>query len=286
MIDTPISWPGAFLAAAAALAIPSPATHWPEPGAHAGADGGHAESGHLAAAAAVSGHAESGHLAAAAAKGSPVEDHADELRIRRQTVCVGSRHWSAGEVGDTILYRARRVGNKLSVGYFVHWSTERPWGNNVLSYTFVPALATDAVYSHFMFVLPGMKDFLYGPDDIEGARVDFEQRADGSLEVIGGAAEDGTHGSVELSPRDLVDSKGRVVLVTDVWSHQLGSHDGGKFADQSEEDLHCYGMPAVRRLTEDVARAFRLGDEQKPLRGRPAWSAVTTAAGTLTASAR
>src|SRR5581483_3291576 len=56
----------------------------------------------------------------------------DAARIQKLPVCVASRNWAAGDLGETILYRLHRVGNRLEVGYFVYWSTERPWGQNML----------------------------------------------------------------------------------------------------------------------------------------------------------
>jgi hypothetical protein len=278
MIDTPISWTGAAMALLAALAVPSHAARWPGSAVHVTTEASVAAVPTLRSAADAIPSTTSG---SGAVEKSRPEAAADELRIKRQTVCVAARHWAAGELSDTILYRARREGNRLTVGYFAHWSTERPWGNNVLSYTVVPALATDAFYSHFMFLWPGMKDVLYGPDDVEGARVEYEVRPDGSLDVVRGSAEDGVHGSVQLSRNDLLDSKGRVVFLTQVWSHQLGSHGGGKLADEGgAESLHCYAAPAVRRMPDDVARSFRLGDEQQPRRAKPAWAAVGSS-GTL-----
>ena len=196
---------------------------------------------------------------------------ADDAQIVLQPVCVGARSWSAGALGETVLYRAHRVGTRIAVGYFVYWSEERPWGENAVSYTLLPALATDAVYSHFLYLFPGIKDALYGPGDIEGAEVVYEQRADGSLKVVAGRADDGNHAPVLLSPSELVDAKGRVVLLTDVWSHQLGAHGAAGYAAHSGSTLKCYEKSALRPLTEVVARAFRLGNERQPLRGRPAW---------------
>jgi hypothetical protein len=170
-----------------------------------------------------------------------------------------------------VLYRTRRIGKKIAVGYFVYWSEERPWGSNVVSYTVLPALATDAVYSHFLYLFPGIKDALYGPGDVEGAQVVYEQREDGSLDVVSGRADDGNHMPVALSRADLLDSKGRVVLLTDVWSHQLGAHGGAAFADNAEHTLKCYQRSSLRPMTELVARAFRMGNERQPLRGSPAW---------------
>jgi hypothetical protein len=195
----------------------------------------------------------------------------DDARVVEQPVCVAARSWSAGALGDTVLYRARRVGNRIRVGYFVYWSEERPWGDNSLSYTVLPALAVDAVYSHFLYVFPGLKDALYGAGDVEGVQVLYEQRADGSLDVVSGHADDGNHEPVALSRADLLDEKGRVVLLTDVWSHQLGAHGGGKFADRSPAALKCYAKSSLRPMTEGVARAFRLGTDREPLRANPAW---------------
>ena len=194
----------------------------------------------------------------------------DAARIQEQPVCVASRHWAAGDLGDTILYRLHRVGSRLEVGYFVYWSTERPWGQNVLSYTVLPALLIDATYSHFLWVLPGVKDVLHGAGDVEGVRVELEDEG-GELRVVGGAADDGLHRGVALSREDLVDSRGRIVLLTDVWSHQFGAHGGGSFATASGAALKCYEGAAVQPMTEEIARAFRLGGEGSPRRAKPAW---------------
>lgn len=195
---------------------------------------------------------------------------ADDARVVAQPICVGARTWSAGSLGDTVLYRTQRLGNKITVGYFVYWSEERPWGSNVASYMVLPALATDAVYSHFLYVFPGLKDALYGPGDVEGVQIVYEQRADGSLDVVSGRADDGNHTPVVLSRSDLLDAQGRVVVLTDVWSHQLGAH--GAAAASTELPLHCYVQSSLRPLTEVVARLFRLGNEREPRRGNPAWN--------------
>lgn len=195
----------------------------------------------------------------------------DEARIVQQPVCVGARSWAAGSLGETVLYRTRRIGKRLAVGYFVYWTEERPWGSNGLSYAVIPALATDAVYSHFLYLFPGIKDALYGPGDVEGVQVMYEQREDGSLHVVNGRADDGNHSPVLLSRDDLVDSHGRIVLLSDVWSHQLGTPGAAAFAERTQPELKCYSRSALRPMTEIVARAFRLGNERDPLRGNPAW---------------
>jgi hypothetical protein len=195
----------------------------------------------------------------------------DEASIVEQPICVGARSWSAGSLGDTVLYRTRRIGRKIAVGYFVYWSEERPYGRNAVSYLVLPALAMDAVYSHFLYLFPGIKDALYGPGDIEGVQIEYEQRDDGSLHVVDGRADDGNHTPVLLSHDDLVDSKGRIVLLTDVWSHQLGTHGAASFADAPGHQLKCYVKSALQPMTDQIASAFRLGSERHPLRGTPAW---------------
>ena len=209
----------------------------------------------------------------------------DDERIVEQPICVGSRSWSAGSLGDTVLYRAERTGTKVTVGYFVYWSEERPWGSNVASYTVLPALATDAVYSHFLYVFPGLKDALYGPGDIEGVQVVYEERKDGSLDVVAGRADDGNHNPVLLSRGDLLDAQGRIVVLSDVWSHQLGAHQAAQSG--AEQPLKCYVKSSLRPLTEVVARVFRLGTEREPRRGGPAWSpAIETTSASQMARAK
>jgi hypothetical protein len=127
------------------------------------------------------------------------------------------------------------------------------------------------VYSHFLYLFPGLKDALYGPGDIEGVLVEFEERQDGSLQVVGGMADDGNHAPVRLSREDLLDSKGRVVLLTDVWSHQLGAHGAAEFANTAGNELKCYQKSSLQPMTEKIAREFRMGSERQPLRGKPAW---------------
>jgi hypothetical protein len=193
-------------------------------------------------------------------------DHA----IQRQRFCVASDGWSAGTLGSVVLYRTQRVGDRVRVGYFVYWSSERPWGNNELTLLVLPALAVDAVYSHFLFVFPGVQRALYGPADIEGALVEYEQN-DSELVPVRAFADDATHQPVTLSRRDIVGDEGEVVLMTEAWSHQLGSRDAARRARRGHS-LQCFEGNGLAPMSADVAKAFRLGDEAKPLRARPAWS--------------
>lgn len=205
-----------------------------------------------------------------AADASETEATSDRDRdlIENQPVCVASSVWSAGTPGESLLYHYRREGNRLYVGYFAHWSAERPWGANALTYTVVPALAVDMVYSHFMFVLPGLKSLMYGPGDIEGATVVYEEQSDGSLLALGGRTDDGHHRPITLSAEDLRGPEGRVVLTTDVWSHQLGVRGA---AQAESKRMRCYSGPSMRPVTEEVAETFRMGNADDPRRAPPAW---------------
>lgn len=197
----------------------------------------------------------------------------DRAAIEAHPVCIGSRVWSAGRLADTVLYEYRRNGDYLTVGYFAYWSTERPWGDNVLTYGFLPALIVDAIYSHTLFLLPGARDALYGPGDIEGASVTYRQEPSGELVPIGGLADDDGHDPVQLSAADL-DGGGRTTLITDVWSHQLGGKGGAHHAKLKEESrqLRCFSGETLRPLSDVVARTFRLGSHHAPRRAKPAWS--------------
>ena len=64
---------------------------------------------------------------------------------------------------------------------------------------------------------------------------------------------------------------GAVVLMTEAWSHQLGARDAARRAHQAHS-LRCFEGNALAPLTDQLASAFRLGNRQKPLRARPAWS--------------
>ncbi len=212
------------------------------------------------------------HLVPTSSGTSAVDDARDRALIEAHPVCVASRVWSSGEMSDTVYYRYRRDGERLTVGYFVHWSTERPWGKNFLTYSVVPALLVDAVYSHGLFVLPGARDFMYGPGDVEGASVTYYEEPSGALVPASAQAEDGTHGLVTLESRDL-DAGGRTALVTEVWSHQLGARGAARDFERSEA-LHgkrCFSGESLRPLTEAVTSAFELGTPEAPLRAKPAW---------------
>jgi len=187
------------------------------------------------------------------------------------TICIGATVWSAGRLGHSVLFRARRDGEALSLGVFVHWTTERPWGANWLTYAVVPALLMDAVYTHLLFGLPGLLRAIYGPGDVEGVRIDFRRNGRDGWIPIAAMADDRSHRSAPLGPEDFVADDGRLVFLTDVWSHQLSAKGGRAFAREHGDRLTCYAAGAVRPLDDGTARAFRLGSPDDPRRAPPAW---------------
>jgi hypothetical protein len=194
----------------------------------------------------------------------------DRALVEAQTVCVASSVWSAGELGETLVYHFERRGDRLKVGYFAFWSSERPWGMNSLSLSLAPALLVDGFYSHLFFVLPGMRHAMYGSGDVEGASVTYSVTADRKLDVVSAFADDGTHDAVELSREDVLDADGRLILMSDVWSHQLGAHGAARrFATAVEK--RCYQGKKLVPLTPELAARFRLGSAEEPRRAKPAW---------------
>jgi hypothetical protein len=191
--------------------------------------------------------------------------------IAAHPLCIAHLGWSAGELGRTVLYRSRRRGSRVDVGYFVYWSSERPWGDNALTYALLPALITDTLYSHFLFVLPGLQRALYGAGDVEGVRVAYEENGDGTWTPISAAADDGCHHEVQLAPCDFVDERGRLVFMTRVWSHQLGGEGAVAAVREGRARLACYERQAMRPLAVDAAHDFRLGSADDPRRAGPAW---------------
>jgi hypothetical protein len=189
--------------------------------------------------------------------------------VQSQPVCIASSVWSAGELGETLAFHFERRGDRLRVGYFAFWSSERPWGVNALSLGVAPALLVDSVYSHGLFVLPGVRHALYGAGDIEGASVEYVISGD-KLVPVRGHADDEMHDEVELTREELWDARGRVVLMSEAWSHQLGARRAAQRLDEAAEQ-RCFEGVSLRPLTPEVAQRFRLGSFEDPRRAKPAW---------------
>ncbi len=175
-------------------------------------------------------------------------------------MCIGSTVQSAGTLSDVLYYRKIKLGDgKVAVGYFAFFSEERPWGNNWLTWTVVPALAVDLVYSRALFVAPGLQRVLYGAGDVEGVAIVYDTSEDGSLRVDR-AIVDGDDEHVVTFSRDQAFAldPSRPTFYADAWSHQLGARTARSRADLAY--LHCYADESVRPLPDAVARAFRVDD--------------------------
>ncbi len=190
----------------------------------------------------------------------------EQADIERQPICIGSSVQSAGALSDVLYYRAVALDgpSRIEVGYFAFFSEERPWGNNWLTWSLVPALAVDLVYSRALLVAPGLQRALYGAGDVEGVGVIYDRSPNGSLRLDHAIADDGTHDAVALS-RDqaFAIDRERPTFYSQVWSHQLGGHGA-----RSRKDLayvRCYDAGSIRPLPDAVARAFRVdGDDRAP----------------------
>jgi hypothetical protein len=202
-------------------------------------------------------------------KTAEVAPHADptnveQAAIEQQEICVGSSVASAGDLGDVLYYRASVLPDgKLAVGYYVFFSEERPWGNNWLTWTLLPALAVDMFYTRAMFVGPGLQRAIHGKGDVEGFRVIYELREDGALKIERAIADDGTHAPVYLSADDVMTlDPERPTFYSDVWSHQLGGRGVRSKSDLAY--LHCYDRDHVRPLPDAVAEDFALAGRANP----------------------
>jgi hypothetical protein len=192
----------------------------------------------------------------------------DELLVRAQRVCVLSARQSAGELGKSLVIRHRREGDLLRVSYFVYWSSERPWGHRSL----FESLAIDAFYSHFLFVLPGIRHAMYGPGDVEGVTIVY-RKVGGRLQVVEGFGDDEWHNLVRLGRDDLTDHGSDTVLLTTVWSHQLGARGAARLRGAPEPGMseRCFQGNELVPLTADIAERFWLGTAEAPRRARFAW---------------
>ncbi len=194
-----------------------------------------------------------------------------ESLVRQRPICIAwTQSWS-GDLGKSLLYQVSRSGPQhIIVGYFAYWTTERPWGDNSLTHWLLPAVAIDGFYSHLLFVLPGVQRLLYGPGDVEGVRVTYRLEAPNHLVPVRVVADDERHQEVTLDVSESVDDKGRIVVLNDVWSHQLGGKRAVSAA-RAGASQRCFGGDSLRTITRDVVAAFRLGSTQDPRRAGPAW---------------
>lgn len=202
-------------------------------------------------------------------RGAPDAPSGIAAAIEAQSICVGSTVMSAGELGDVLYYRsATGERGEVSVGYYAFFSEERPWGNNWLTWTVLPALAVDLVYTHGLLVGPGIQRAAYGKGDVEGFRIVYSMGEDGRLAVEHGVADRGDHSEVRLERADLLSiDPARPTVYSRWWSHQLGGQGA------SPDDLvsrRCYGPGEILPLPADVALDFRLDRRAGPARVVPA----------------
>ncbi len=188
----------------------------------------------------------------------------EQAAIERQPICIGSAVRSAGTLSDVLYYRAEARGDgHVSVGYFAFFSEERPWGNNWLTWTVVPALAVDLVYSRALFVGPGVQRAMYGAGDVEGVEVDYDVEADGLLKVDHAVADDRTERPITLTRGEAYAlDPDRPTFYSEVWSHQLGGRSVRSRSDLAY--VRCYEGDAIRPLPESVGRAFRVEGRAGP----------------------
>jgi len=188
----------------------------------------------------------------------------EEAAIERAPVCIGSAVASAGALADVLYYRAASLGEgRFAVGYFAFFSEERPWGNNWLTWSVLPALAVDLAYSRALLVAPGVQRALYGAGDVEGVSIVYEVTPAGDLSVDHATAEDRREQFVALSRRDVFAlDRHRPTFYSDVWSHQLGGRGARSLADLTY--VRCYEGDSIRPLPDDLARAFRLDGRAAP----------------------
>ena len=193
-----------------------------------------------------------------------VLDSSIEAAIERQPVCVGAVEDDAGNVADSIYYRAVQTSDgRVAVGYFVFFSEERPWGNNWLTWTVLPALAVDMFYSRSLLILPGIQRALFGKGDVEGFRVVYDRDAKDVLHVVSGFADDGTHDPVPLTRDDVLAlDPGKPTFYSTVWSHQLGGHGLKSKGDLAS--LQCFDRGHILPLPADVERDFNVARRAPP----------------------
>jgi hypothetical protein len=202
-------------------------------------------------------------LPAALAPIAETEIAAEDAAIRAVPICIASTVHSAGELGPALLYRrARRADGRLVVGYYAFFSEERPWGNNWLTWTVLPALAVDLVYTRLFLVAPGVQRLGFGPADVEGFRIEYDVDGSGGLVPLRAIADDDHHARAELGASELgAMSPGLVTLTTDTWSHHLGAR-----GHRPEEVVYrrCYDARSIRPVTEAESQRFQLDRRARP----------------------
>jgi hypothetical protein len=182
----------------------------------------------------------------------------EEGAIEGQPVCIGSTVASAGRLADVLYYRYSHLPNgDVTVGYYAFFSEERPWGNNWLTWTVLPALAIDLVYTRALLVAPGVQRLAYGKGDVEGVRIVYGVGPSGELVAKEAFSDDSVHRPVAIDRAAMFSvDPARPTFYADAWNHHLGGRGA-----RSERDLayrRCYSGDSIRPLTEKIASEFDL----------------------------
>jgi hypothetical protein len=235
-----------------------------------------------------SGCARLGALPATPTGIQPEPSSPEAAAIEQREICVGSKVASAGKLGDVLYYQAAVLPDgKLAVGYFAFFSEERPWGNNWLTWTVLPALFVDVFYTRSAFVAPGLQRALSGKGDVEGFHIIYDMEPGGTLKVERAVADNGTHDAVYLDAKEVLAlDPERPTLYSNVWSHQLGGRGVKSMADLAY--VRCFGPGRVLPLPDAVSADFALHRRAAPahveaLGGRPIGAPDQRAASTRTA---
>jgi hypothetical protein len=184
--------------------------------------------------------------------------------VEAQPFCVGSRVESIGEQAASLYYTDTWLSaDDLVVGYYVFYSDERPWGNNWLTWLVLPAAAVDLVYTRSLFIGPGYTQLARGKGDVEGVRVHYRVRADGSLAVDHAVADDTGHHERRLERSDLFSvDPARPTVYAESWSHHLAGRGARSARDLATR--RCYGPGTIRPLTRALVREFHLERRARP----------------------
>jgi len=205
----------------------------------------------------------------------------DHLRIGFYSDSNGCQDFLAGEMRRWLQTRWGDAGHGyLALGKPWDWYVHRDVRHGVdrslwTSYVVSSRPAPDPYYGHGMIaadsaIRGAITWFQTAPETalvgktISRVEISYLQRpnggafdvvVDGELRVDRAVADDGTHDEVELSRADLYAlDPARVVVYSDVWSHQLG----GKGARNKDDlaYLRCFKGDRIQPLPDTIAREF------------------------------
>jgi hypothetical protein len=188
----------------------------------------------------------------------------EQALIERQPVCVGSLVRSAGKLGSALYYHYLWSNDgKLVVGYYAFYADERPWGDNWMTWLFLPALAIDLVYTRSFFLGPGYRQLAHGKGDVEGFRIIYDFDGKNELTIDHAIADDSLHRERRLEPSELFRlDPTQPTLYSASWSHQLGGRGARSVGDLATR--HCFRGESLRPITHSIAQEFNLDRRARP----------------------